>query len=89
MNRIYTAGGINWTWYIDANLNEDGTATIHRFWRLHNSDPNQGAFDHPEDMRIAGSAELLEDKQRNVHSLAVRGGLTYKVRNPKHVFDYD
>ncbi len=78
---IMAVGGINWCWYADFNRNDDGTATLNRYWRQHRyNDPG-----HPY-ANCTGA--LVEDSDRNVVAIKITGGDTLEVSNPKNIFSY-
>lgn len=86
----FTGGGMNWCWYMQANVNEqDDTIEIMLHDRLHNQrNAIQQAKIDPE---CVGSFYMKEDGDRVVQSAMItKKGITkeYKVSNPKNVFNY-
>jgi hypothetical protein len=86
--RVYlNGGGINWCWYLDVTLNDaTKTAEIHAHWRAHKFE--QRGY-HP-DSTFAGY-QLIEGVNRVVTGVTVHqkgSSSTYRISNPKYVFDY-
>jgi len=97
---VFGACGINWQWYLECEIHENGFATIHAHYRLHlGRDHN-----HP---KVIGSFRIVESKPvfrgpyhpwyRPVEStrtaVAIKVWIDgieaiYPVDNPKHVFSY-
>lgn len=84
--------GINWTWYLEARLNEaEKTAHILLHHRFHHGDRQPKTTSHD-------SFDLIENSDRTVTGLKVRafnnsiGGpreeTTYTVTNPAYIFSY-
>ena len=80
---IYNLGGINWTWYADVTDHGDDSATLNKYWRLH----NWRDVVHPKS--IGGFLGIKETPDRQAIALEFSGGMTKKIRNQKHVSDYN
>ena len=88
--KTYGSGGINWAWYLEAEIMGDEVKIL-RHYRLH--------YDRDDHPSTVGAFQLIEEK-REAFSVAPRlvvgvelgeGGMwkKYKVSNPKGPFDYE
>lgn len=81
MRAFYYDSGINWTWYLDATINPDHTATIHNHFRLHDTRDDN----HPS----AGLSFRFRETDKRIVTGVYLGSEYYVVTNPKHIFGYD
>lgn len=78
---IYHDNGINWTWYLEADTNEDErTINIKRLWRLH----NYSCDNHPSSDE---AFYIIEDKQRIVQAIRLNGAREYRLVNPISIYE--
>ena len=82
--KTYSSPGINWNWYLTVELTGDEVEVYSNF-RLHRREDDN----HPH---TVGCYEMIEGPNRVLEAvrLCEVGGSwkTYKVCNPKNVFDY-
>lgn len=68
---------LNWCWILEYEINPDNTITILRHYRTKDEWPDQNDV----------TFSIHEDNQRTALDVFLNGK-TYKVANPKFVFDY-
>ena len=89
MKETYMHTLINWNWYLEVEIHEDDTCTIHKHHRLHYF---RDAAKHP---KTVGAFQLIENKERTVTDAVLSkksnrsDAKTYKVRNQQNVFSYE
>lgn len=56
------SAGINWNWFANIQLNDDGTSEMLKEFRLHKYDPTQGANEHRKyvDLAKGNGYDVLE-----------------------------
>jgi hypothetical protein len=87
---IFNEGGINWAWFTELCLHEDGTITILRHYRLHKGDPwsekNLEAPHHPE---YYYEQRWREKGKRIATHYNIPDVGWALIRNQKYIFDYE
>lgn len=83
--RTIALGGINWTWYLQGEFNDDAlTVKILFHTRWH----NERDLNHPKVEHTHQAAQIREDADRNAIAVVV-GSVRYNVINVLNVFDYN
>ena len=84
VTETFSSSGINWKWFLTVEYS-DGWVKILRHWLIHNSEKQPitlgGFYINEGENRIAQTVELYH---REVNSKN-----TYKVLNPKNIFEYN
>jgi hypothetical protein len=80
-------GGINWNWFTDLTLLNNGKVKVHKHYRLHKYEEEEvkKSYEHPA---FYNSSIWKETDERTAVAYCLPGLGWCEIENKKYVFDY-